>query len=87
MIRGRGARWKRANIDFSLQSLLRDRIVLVDGRYSFIHTRFAGEGGNAANRSSQRHEREIAYLRCKWGPYLDVVQAKGTTRLVLKVQR
>lgn len=77
----------RADIDFCLQSLLHDRIVLVDGRYSFIHTRFAGGGGNAANRSSERHEREIAYLRRKWAPYLDVVQAKGTTRLVLRVKR
>lgn len=41
----------------------------------------------AANRSSERHEREIAYLRRKWGPYLDVVQAKCTTRLVLRVMR
>ena len=77
----------RADIDFCLQSLLRDRIVLVDGRFSFIHTRFAGGGGNAANRSSERHEREISYLRRKWGPYLDVVQAKGTTRLVLRIRR
>ena len=77
----------RADIDFCLQSLLHDRIVLVDGRFSFIHTRFAGGGGNAANRSSARHEREIAYLRRKWGQCLDVVQAKGTTRLVVRVQR
>jgi len=77
----------RADIDFCLQSLLRDRIVLTDCRYCFIHTRFAGAGGNAANRSSERHAREIAYLRRKWGPYLDVVQAKGTTRLVVKVRR
>jgi hypothetical protein len=52
-----------------------------------VHTRFAGGGGNASNRSSVRHEKEIAYLRKKWGPYLNVVQAKGTTRLVLKVVR
>lgn len=77
----------RADIDFCLQSLLHDRIVLVDGRYSFIHTRFAGGGGNAANRSSARHEQEIAYLRRKWGQWLAVAQAKGTTRLVMKVQR
>jgi len=77
----------RADIDFCLQSLLHDRIVLVDGRYSFIHTRFAGGGGNAANRSSERHQQEIAYLRRKWRPYLDVVQAKGTTRLVVRVVR
>jgi hypothetical protein len=77
----------RADIDFCLQSLLHDRIVLVDGRYSFIHGCFAGGGGNAANRSSDRHAKEIAYLRRKWGPYLDVVQAKGTTRIVIRLQR
>ena len=77
----------RADIDFCLQSLMRDRFVMVDGRYSFIHTRFAGKGGNASNRSAERHAQEIAYLKRKWGPYLEEVQAKGTTRLVVKVQR
>jgi hypothetical protein len=77
----------RADIDFCLQSLMLDRFVLVDGRYSFIHTRFAGAGGNARQRSAERHEQEIRYLRRKWGPYLDVVQAKGTTRLVVRVVR
>ena len=77
----------RADIDYCLQSLLRDRIVLVDGRYSFIHTRFAGGGGNAGNRASDRHEQETARLTRKWGPYLDHVKAKGTTGLVLKVKR
>jgi len=70
-----------------LQSLVRDRFVMVDGRYSFIHTRFAGSGGNATNRSAARHAQEIAYLKRKWGKYLDVVQAKGTTRIVLRVVR
>jgi len=77
----------RADIDFCLQSLVRDRFVLVDGRYSFIHTRFAGSGGNASNRSAERHACEIKYLKRKWGPYLEEVQAKGTTRLVVKVKR
>jgi hypothetical protein len=77
----------RADIDFCLQSLQRDRFVMVDGRFSFIHTRFGGGGGNARQRSAERHAQEIAYLRRKWGPYLDVVQAKGTTRLVVRVRR
>jgi hypothetical protein len=77
----------RADIDFCLQSLMRDRFVLVDGRYSFIHVRFAGKGGNAGNRSAERHAREIAYLKKKWGPFLDEVLAKGTTRLVVRVRR
>ncbi|MGA2499559.1 MAG: hypothetical protein ABSH20_17620 [Tepidisphaeraceae bacterium] len=77
----------RADIDFCLQSLLHDRIVLVDGRYSFIHTRFGGAGGNVRQRSAERHEQEIHYLIRKWEPYLESVPAKGTTRLVVRVQR
>jgi hypothetical protein len=46
----------RADIDFCLQSMLRDRIVMVDARYLFIHDRFAGQGGNAA-----------IYTRPTWG--------------------
>jgi len=67
--------------------VVRGAVRLPPGRHCTRHTRFAGSGGNAANRSSERHAREIAYLRRKWGPYLDVVQAKGTTRLVVRVRR
>ncbi len=77
----------RADIDFCLQSLVRDRIVLIENRYSFVHDRFAGRGGNAAQRSSERHAREIAYLRRKWGAHLDVRQVKRTTRLIVRVDR
>ncbi len=77
----------RADIDFCLQSLMLDRFVMVDGRYSFIHTRFGGSGGNARQRSAERHEQEIKYLRRKWGPYLGVEQAKGTTRIIVRVKR
>ena len=77
----------RADIDFCLQSLMLDRFVLVDGRFSFIHIRFAGGGGNARQRSSERHAAEIAYLKRKWGPYLETVDAKGTVRIVVKVDR
>ncbi len=47
----------------------------------------AGSGGNARQRSAERHAREITYLRHKWGPYLDVVPAKGTKRLAVRVSR
>jgi hypothetical protein len=40
-----------------------------------------------AKRSSERHEQEIRHLKCKCGPYMDVVQAKRTTRLVVRVVR
>jgi hypothetical protein len=42
---------------------------------------------NASIRSPERHEQEMAYLRRKWGPYLDALQAKGTTRLVVRMHR
>lgn len=77
----------RADIDFCLQSLMHDRFVMVDARYCFVHVRFAGSGGNARQRSAERHEQEIKYLKRKWGPYLDHVKAKGTTRLVVRVVR
>ena len=75
------------DIDFCLQALLDDRIVLCDCRYYFAHAYLKLGGGLAALRSGERKEREIAYLRRKWGRCLDVVQAKGTTRLVVRVVR
>ena len=77
----------RADIDFCLQSFIRDRIVLCDGRYVCQFGLFAGKGGNSILRSKERHERETAYLKRKWGKYLDVVNAKDTTRIVLHVER
>jgi hypothetical protein len=77
----------RADIDFCLESLKRDRIVWVDDRFRFLHKRFTGSGGNASNRSSQRHHDEMEYLRRKWGRYLELKQAQSTTRLCVRVPR
>lgn len=77
----------RADIDFCLQSLMLDRIVWIDNRFSFVHRRFEGSGGNASNRSSERHAAEIKYLTQKWGKYIGVQDVKTTTRIVVKVER
>ena len=37
----------RADIDFCLQSLRRDRIVWIESRFSYVNSRFVGQGGNA----------------------------------------
>jgi hypothetical protein len=74
----------RADIDYCLQSLVKDRIVWVDSRFCFIHQRFAGKGGNAINRSEERHRQEVEYLLRKWGPYLAVKQAKTTTKIQVR---
>ena len=77
----------RADIDACLSSLLKHRIVFVDLRFSFAQKRFEGKGGNAVNRSSEQHHRELAYLKRKWGSHLIVRQTKTTTRLVVNVER
>lgn len=77
----------RADIDFCLQSLMKDRFVWIENRYSFVHKRWAGSGGNASNRSEARHKEEIEYLQRKWGKYLKVQDTKTTTRLVMQVPR
>ncbi len=77
----------RADIDFCLKSLLRDRFVWVETRYCFQHVRFAGRGGNASNRSSERHRREIDLLLKRWGRHISHRTQKGTTCLKIRVPR
>ena len=77
----------RADIDYCLKSLRRHRFVWVDNRYNILHRRFGGRGGNAGNRSRRRHEEEIARLLERWRPFIEHKQAKGTTRLVIRVPR
>lgn len=75
------------DLDFCLQAMLRHRIVWTDNRYHFSHDLFKGHGGNAVYRSSERHQREIALIKSKWGGHVEVKEAKGTVRLVLHVDR
>lgn len=77
----------RADVDFCLQSLARQRIVWQDMRFSFVHGCFKGTGGNAGQRSAARHARELAYLQRKWGPYLSVKKGKGVVHLKTQVPR
>lgn len=77
----------RADVDACLTSLLKHRFLYQDARFAFAHRRFAGSGGNAVSRSGDQHEREIAYLRRKWGAHLTVRQTKTAVRLVVSVPR
>lgn len=89
---GREAKWDtglklRADIDACLTSLLKHRITYTDLRFSFAQRRFEGAGGNALQRSSEGHEREIRHLQRKWGTYLSVRRSKTTVLLRVHVQR
>lgn len=77
----------RADIDFCLQSLLKDRIVWSEQRYSFVHKRWSGRGGNAEMRSEERHKQEMEYLQKKWGKYVSFQEKKTAVRMVMHVER
>ena len=82
---GRGVRYDtrlkmRADVDVCMQSLLKQRIVYTEDRFSFIQTRFALAGGNAVNRSESREKEELGKLMSKWGGYVKISTSYGGTR-------
>jgi hypothetical protein len=55
-------------MDFTLQSLLEDRIVYADMRFYFDHGRsFSGSGGNAGQLSAEQFDAATERLKHKWG--------------------
>lgn len=78
----------RADIDFCLSAQLTHRVIVVDGRYSFIHRkRWTYPGGNSQSRSGKRNQAELAYLQRKWGKWITVQNSATTTRVVVNVER
>jgi hypothetical protein len=77
----------RADIDYCLQALLKYRCVFVDERCAMMHQRFNNTGGNAHMRSGERNERELAYLKNKWGQHLEIRRSKKGLNLSIRVQR
>jgi len=67
----------RADVDFFLKAMLKFRIVFIDTRFDWSHIRFAGTGGNAANRSYDRTMEEIKYLQKRWGKYLALSETRA----------
>lgn len=78
----------RADIDFCLTAQLRRRVIVMDGRFSFIHRkRWSYPGGNSLSRSGKRNQAELAYLQRKWGEWITVQNSATTTRIVVNVER
>ena len=75
----------RADIDYCLQTLLKYRCVFVDNRYALVHQRFNNTGGNAHQRSGERNAHELAYLKRKWGKWLEIRPVKET--VLLRISR
>lgn len=75
------------DVDFCLTTLLRQRIIWCDQRYSFEHKRFSGPGGNAVSRSREQDQYEIDLLHRKWGKWLSIRKVKTTTAPCYHVER
>lgn len=63
----------KADFDFSLTTLLQDRVILCDTRFSFDHGRiFSGRGGNVSSISSEQMNATSRRLAAKWGDSLSL---------------
>jgi hypothetical protein len=87
MVTGHGLRFDErlslhVDVDLSLQSLLKHRIIWCDARWCTSGRALSNEGGSAHLRGHDAFEREQAILKEKWGPYIefDMVASKSSLR-------
>ena len=77
----------KVDADFTLKALKKDRIVWVDQRYSFSCSRDTNKGGNSEYRTQERIDKEIDFLRRKWGVHIRITKKKEKYGLSLNVKR
>lgn len=83
----------RADLDFTLQSLLEDRVILIDMRFVFDHGRvFSGKGGAVGLISKEHFERATRILYDRWGRYIGrhspgFMKTRTTSPMSIKVNR
>jgi hypothetical protein len=77
----------KVDADYSLQSLLKHRIVWIDNRYAASPIRDKNAGGNSIFRTKELVDQENEFLREKWGKYIYIGSQKQTGLLRLKVER
>ncbi|MGD0653127.1 MAG: hypothetical protein ABSA16_02175 [Thermoguttaceae bacterium] len=84
----------RPDLDFTMETLLKDRILYADMRFYFDHGRsFTGRGGNVGILSHESWEATTKLLYKKWGKYIGTskpgwVKTKGQTSVMsIRVKR
>jgi len=77
----------KVDIDYSLQTLLKKRIIWTDNRFSFVQIRNNNTGGNVHLRSLDLYEKEIKYLKEKWGTYYSVKRTRTGEKIGIRVKR
>ncbi len=85
----------RADFDFTMQTLLDDRILYADVRFYFDHGRiFSGRGGNVGLLTDEMFKRSSDLLKCRWGKYVSFekpgyakMKASNTQSMSARVRR
>jgi hypothetical protein len=77
----------KCDVDACLNSLLRNRIIWQDSRYSFVQLRDKNMGGNSQFRTVERVEAEKRYIEGKWKAHVSFGKYKGQERVAIHVKR
>ena len=71
-----------------MQCLLVDRIIWNDTRYRFAQVRDSNKGGSSETRTKESNERELEYLKSRWGDYLKISDKHSNKQSIsVKVKR
>lgn len=89
---GRGYQFRndkyKVDIDFCLQNILKDRIILCNNMYYAIQKRDNNVGGNSLFRTEDEYNKSLDSLLNKWGKYLKKSKThKSQISLKLNVER
>lgn len=75
----------KVDIDFCLQNLLVNRILLCDSRYYFAQGRDNNAGGNSEYRTEELMDQSIKSLVDKWFPYVSSNKKKHRNNVSIKL--
>lgn len=77
----------KCDIDACLTEMMKNRSVFTDCRYTVVQRRDDNAGGNSGNKSKEVIEKEVEYLKNKWGASLKVKNHKTQIRIATDVIR
>ena len=77
----------KVDIDFTLQNLMEHRIVWVDQRFGISVGRDNNKGGCSLYRTNEAKQREMSFLKNKWGQYISIGSYKDKEKINIRVPR
>ncbi len=77
----------KEDIDLCLLSLMRDRIVWIDNRYTWRGVKRGNVGGLSTYRTMERDRLDAEYLQHKWGKYLHLTRKQSVLGISVSVPR